>query len=160
MNWQNFYQRQEQLDKHIMETQGLKNASVTDEKILALLVEIGELANETRCFKFWSTKAASPKSVILEEYVDGLHFILSLGLDLNFYYNSVPINDRLDQTEAFLDVFTSIEDFKQNKSNSAYDKLFHSYIKLGKSLGISEEELQEAYQKKNNVNFQRQDQGY
>ncbi len=55
---------------------------VKKKKMLALLVEIGELANETRCFKYWSNKPASEREVILEEYVDGLHFILSIGIDL------------------------------------------------------------------------------
>ena len=53
--------------------------------MLALLVEIGELANETRSFKFWSVKPASEKKIILEEFVDGIHFILSLGIECGFH---------------------------------------------------------------------------
>ncbi|MFC7321100.1 dUTP diphosphatase [Halobacillus campisalis] len=160
MDWQSFYEKQSELDAHIMETQKMKEVSVIDDKILALLVEVGELANETRCFKFWSAKPSSEKSVILEEYVDGLHFILSLGLDLQFYYKEASLSLKKRETDAFLDIFTSIEHFKQEKSEASYQHLFRSYLELGNTLGFSEKDLQTAYQKKNEVNFQRQDEGY
>ena len=57
-----------------------KQTDVFQEKGLALLIELAELANETRCFKFWSTKGPSDDAVILEEYVDSIHFLLSLVL--------------------------------------------------------------------------------
>ena len=47
---------------------------------MALLVE-RELANETRSFKFWSTKGPSANEIILEEYVDSIHFLLSLLIE-------------------------------------------------------------------------------
>lgn len=52
--------------------------------ILAAIVEISELANEIRCFKHWSKKESSHKDILLEEYVDVLHFFLSIGNQLNF----------------------------------------------------------------------------
>src|SRR5688500_20051556 len=58
-----------------------KKTDVFREKCLALLVELGELANETRCFKFRSKKPRNDDSVLLEEYVDNRHFRLSLGLE-------------------------------------------------------------------------------
>nr|WP_188376774.1 dUTP diphosphatase [Halobacillus andaensis] len=160
MNWDAFYDSQAQLDAHIVKKQNLEDASVIEDKILALFVEVGELANETRCFKFWSTKPSSDQSVVLEEYVDGLHFILSLGLDLDLRYRSGSLNNTPEKTEAFLDVFTSIERFKHHKDNRSYQRMFESYLILGQSLGMTEKELQQAYEEKNKVNFQRQDQGY
>jgi dimeric dUTPase (all-alpha-NTP-PPase superfamily) len=60
-------------------------------------VELGECANEWRGFKFWSVNQLPHTSAVrtpcmmeedkeyynplLEEYVDGLHFVLELGLD-------------------------------------------------------------------------------
>ncbi len=76
---------QQALDSHIEEKHQLQNEDLFTRKTLALLVEIGELANETRCFKFWSVKPASEKQVVLEEFVDGIHFILSLGIECGFH---------------------------------------------------------------------------
>ncbi|MFG6148317.1 dUTP diphosphatase [Halobacillus sp. B23F22_1] len=160
MNWDAFYDSQAQLDAHIVKKQNLENTSMVEDKLLALFVEVGELANETRCFKFWSTKPSSDQSVVLEEYVDGLHFILSLGLDLDLRYRSRSFNYTTEKTEAFLDVFTSIEQFKHDKDNRSYQRMFENYLILGQTLGITERDLQKAYEEKNKVNFQRQDQGY
>ncbi|KNF06942.1 dUTPase [Gottschalkia purinilytica] len=54
------------------------------ERLLALQVETSELANATRCFKYWSDKGPEPKERILDEYADVLHFVLSVGNTLNF----------------------------------------------------------------------------
>ena len=74
---------QEELDSFIQKNRDT-NDDVFQAKGLALLVELAELANETRSFKFWSTKGPSDNEVILEEYVDSIHFLLSLGINLGF----------------------------------------------------------------------------
>ncbi|UOQ46192.1 dUTP diphosphatase [Halobacillus salinarum] len=160
MNWTSLYDMQEQLDNYITENHQLETSSLSEYKILALLVEIGELANETRCFKFWSTKSPSPKSTILEEYVDGLHFILSLGLDLNFRYKMADLSREMQPTAAFLNVYSSTDHFKRKLDEESYIQLFADYLTLGRTLGFDENEIQQAYCEKNEVNFQRQDQGY
>lgn len=48
--------------------------------LLSLKVELGELANETRCFKHWSAKGPADPPVILEEFADNMAFVLSIGL--------------------------------------------------------------------------------
>src|SRR5690625_5238764 len=45
---------QAELDKKIVKEKGLEGQDLLDKKILALQVELGELANEWRGFKFWS----------------------------------------------------------------------------------------------------------
>ena len=80
------YELQDELDKFIIENKNLnmsKKELLTD-SVLALQVEVSELANSTRCFKHWSNKGAEPKEVVLEEYVDVLHFFLSVGNQLGF----------------------------------------------------------------------------
>ncbi|MCA1009888.1 dUTP diphosphatase [Halobacillus halophilus] len=160
MNWETLYLMQEKLDHYIETHHQLNSSENVKEKILALQVELGELANETRCFKFWSTKQASAKETILEEYVDGLHFILSLGLDLGHRYESQPVTPFTSQTEAFLAVYSLIEQFHNHTNDQNYKELFGSYLSLGETLGFSEAELVRAYHAKNEVNYERQDQGY
>lgn len=160
MNWDSLYQMQKNLDQYIKEKQQLSVESKVEEKVLALLVELGELANETRCFKFWSTKQASEKNVILEEYVDGLHFLLSLGLDLDYKYQPTDVKGLDSQVEAFLYVYQEVNTFRSESNNQNYQSLFKSYLMLGRTLGFVEEEWISSYYKKNEVNFDRQDQGY
>ena len=84
MQLEKLFKMQKALDQHIEEKHELQQEDLFNRKVLALLVEVGELANETRCFKFWSVKPSSEKSVVLEEFVDGIHFILSLGIECGF----------------------------------------------------------------------------
>lgn len=155
------FDMQKQLDKRIHIEHGLEGKNLLPSKILALQVELGELANETRCFKFWSNKMPSPKDVILEEYVDCLHFILSIGLDrglrdvkLKQIYNS---NDLTDQ---FRDIFTYINTFQYEPTMEHYEKLFNQFLLLGRKLEFTEEEIFRSYLEKNRINHERQDQGY
>ncbi|STO07765.1 MULTISPECIES: dUTP diphosphatase [Exiguobacterium] len=160
MNWTTLFDQQRRLDERIKEEHQL-SGNQFDERLLALHVELGELANETRSFKFWSTKGPSPQDVILEEYVDGMHFLLSLGLALGYERESFPAGSSyLDATDAFLDVFRKVTNFGLSKTEAMYETLMAAYLELGYTLGFNEELIMMAYMSKNQVNHERQDQGY
>jgi len=163
MNFQKLFAMQKGLDEHIQSNHQLQNEDLFDRKVLALLVELGELANETRCFKFWSLKSPSPRNVILEEFVDGIHFILSLGLELGFDQESdfsadVPVQESI--SGQFLAVFEQISRFRASRAQKDYQLLFQTYLDLGQQLGFSAEDIEKAYMEKNDVNYKRQEQGY
>lgn len=162
MDWEKLYQTQKQLDQYIIDNHNLSaEEDLFQHRYLALLVELGELANETRCFKFWSTKSKSETEIILDEYVDGIHFILSLGLEKDYYFSLTEIEDiSFSETEQFNRVFAAAVQFKQQTTKENYDNLFINYLQLGQLLGFQAEHIQAAYYKKNEVNFARQDQGY
>ncbi|HOH68301.1 MAG TPA: dUTP diphosphatase, partial [Bacilli bacterium] len=65
------YRLQGELDARIASNHKTSYEKTTDDRLMALIVEIGELANETRCFKYWSNKGPSPREVLLDEYADG-----------------------------------------------------------------------------------------
>lgn len=94
------------LNKYSLVT--FKDSDFLTEKILALQVEVSELANATRCFKYWSKKKSEPKERLLDEYADCLHFLLSIA----------------------------------------------------NTLGFTAEEIEQAYIKKHEVNYKRQEEGY
>lgn len=54
MNLQKLFKAQKELDDRINKEKGLEGQDLLGKKILALLVELGELANEERSWKFWS----------------------------------------------------------------------------------------------------------
>ncbi|MBM7714770.1 dUTP diphosphatase [Siminovitchia sp. FSL H7-0308] len=163
MTFQDWFTMQRELDRYIETNHGLQKEDVTDKKILALLVEIGELANETRCFKFWSKKPAAEREKILEEFVDGIHFILSIGLDLGLEereFSIISHEGNEDLVRGFLAVFERVNALRQSRSAEDYEQLLRRYFVLGHSLGFSMDEVQEAYKMKNKVNYKRQDEGY
>lgn len=84
---------QRDLDSKIVEGKELQERNLVPETTLALIVEIGEMANEYRGFKFWSNdqnprtkKIHSDRdgyvetNPLLEEYVDAMHFFISLAI--------------------------------------------------------------------------------
>lgn len=161
MNLSKLFELQKELDEHIIEQHNLKGVSLLSRKILALNVEIGELANETRCFKYWSTKKPSSKNVILEEYVDCLHFILTIGLEKDFSDVDIEIKSMdYSLTEAFQNLYIDVNDFVVCSTKDHYITLFEDFLSLGINLGFTEQDIEEAYLEKNNINHRRQEEGY
>jgi dimeric dUTPase (all-alpha-NTP-PPase superfamily) len=157
---------QKELDKYIETKRGLSEESLLERKLLAFQIELAELANETRSFKFWSEKEASPQEVILEEYVDGIHFLLSIGIEYG-YDNQISVNESVHKkgsnkelVETFFHVMENILLLKNEGTKSRYEQLFQEYLKLGSLLEFQTEDITRAYMQKNEVNHQRQDQGY
>jgi len=152
---------QKQLDDKILKEHGLEETNLLQPKTLALLVELGELANETRCFKYWSKKGPSEREVILEEYVDCLHFILSIGLHEG--YRAIAPVQRIsaeNETALFLEIYRITNQLQQESTHEGYLELFEAFLSLGEKLGFVWEEIYSAYLKKNEVNHQRQAKGY
>ncbi|KMY51184.1 dUTP diphosphatase [Peribacillus loiseleuriae] len=165
MNIAKLFDMQKSLDQHIQEKHQLHEEDLIEKKILALFVELGELANETRCFKFWSLKGPSTRQTILAEYVDGIHFILSLGIGCKLQVTSVDekvgqSSKVHDVTTQFLRIYASIQSFSMEQSQKNYENMFADYLLLGNMLGFSGEDVEQAYVEKNQINYERQQQGY
>jgi dimeric dUTPase (all-alpha-NTP-PPase superfamily) len=163
MNLAKLFEMQNEIDKRIEKLHNLDSNELFSKKLLALLVELGELANETRCFKFWSLKAPSEKAVILDEFADGLHFILSLGILLKAE-NQIDMKAELTQivepTIQFIKVYQLITELNSDRTLEKMNEVFMAYLELGNLLGFSKEDIENAYFKKNEVNHKRQDSGY
>lgn len=171
LNIKNLFSLQKVLDDRIVKENNITHDRF-DILIMALFDELGECAKETRCFKDWSKKDPSPRAVILEEYVDGFHFILSIGLYNGFESehefirehitaNNIGVaemNDRMIITQCFLGMYMSVIDYV-GKDITYYD-LISDYVYLGLRLGFTCKEIETAYFEKNEVNHKRQDEGY
>ncbi|PIC71327.1 dUTPase [Sporosarcina sp. P16b] len=161
MKLHQLFEMQRALDTYIQKNHQT-NETFT-ERGLALVVELSELANETRCFKFWSTKGPSADSVILEEYVDSIHFLLSLGIEKGFDgLEEWPASDTKDQnlTQQFIQTGQSIYAFLDSLAFEDYKKIWVNYGALANTLGFTEEQIIQAYIDKNEENYARQRSGY
>ena len=164
MNVSHLFAIQKVLDDRILAEHGLKGSDLFVKKIIALHVELGELANETRSFKYWSKKGPSPREIILEEFVDVLHFTLSLGIDLGCtdLSDALPVHParRRDLTEQFAVLLTAVSVLAATRAAADYRALFSELFALGNLLGFAAEEIERAYLQKNEKNHQRQNEGY
>lgn len=155
------FDMQKQLDTYIEQNNGVER-DVFREKVLALTVELAELANETRCFKFWSRKGPSPKAVLIEEYVDSIHFLLSLGIlkgmdDLSEWPEG---EEEGDLTDLFLSTQRAVLEFGDRQDRPSYVAIWVLYRVIAEKLGFTADEMIQAYREKNEENYARQQQGY
>lgn len=160
MQFRQLFEKQRQLDRFIEENQQVQK-DVFAEKGLALLVELSELANETRCFKFWSTKGPSKRAVLLEEYVDSVHFMLSLGNMRGFLLEEWPyLKKKQELTETFLNTTQTILTFLQHQTEENYRAMWEQYSIIAYNLDFSIDDVLHAYELKNEKNYERQRNGY
>lgn len=174
MNLQPLFETQAILDNRIKDKHNLHGEDLLDKKILALQVELGELANEWQMFKFWKddpkpqtdtcTYCEGDKRVyavnrklnvstpvtkcpvcrgtgerevnpLLEEYVDCLHFILSIGNEIggmetyNYYAMDSPLNKNLVDT--FTSLITDAESLKDPDRVQSYVFIFFKVFIIG-----------------------------
>lgn len=171
MNLSKLYETQTILRDRI----GYYESDRLEKLTLALLVELGECSNEHRGFKFWSKdqkprtrKARFPYmdlddgefyNPLLEEYVDCLHFVLELGIEIGYYPESVGAYKYSTITEQFKELFWAVSNLDEY-GRADYIGLFARFIGLGEMLGFTWNEIETAYFKKNKINHIRQDTGY
>lgn len=182
LNLSKLFEMQKVLDDRIVKEKGLEGKDFLDKKILALQVELGELANEWRGFKFWSedreprtfkaipipdvdgavVKGFDSVNPLLEEYVDCLHFILSIGLELDFakFVKEIEVVKNKGITEQFIFIFTKVGTLLTFQGLPNYIHIIHNFIGLGEMLGFTSEQIEQAYISKNEINHARQKNGY
>ncbi len=152
---------QKALDEEIHSLHHESYETTFQKRELALLVELGEFANETRCFKFWSLKKPSEKEVILDEYADAIHFFLSLGIAIgneSLVGEVTPTYE--DLTKQLLLVYEEVALFSLSSKLEDYKTAFLDFLAILPLLGYSQEDLFIAYKKKLEVNYKRQENHY
>ena len=156
------FELQQVLQDRIEKEHNITIEETKDLRILALLVELGECANETRSFKYWSTKNSSPKSVVLEEFVDGIHFLLAIGIDNGYTPDVIAFekSDSNDISRQFLQVYKDVCKLHDGFTKEDYETCFSNYLQLLPMLGIDVSEVFDAYVSKNKENHHRQDINY
>lgn len=165
MNPTMFFELQKPLRDKIIKQHKLHGQPLLENFILALQVELAELANAWRGFKHWSTNREMNRDAALEEYADCLSFILEIGLELDITPNHIKEirgGTILNQFNELFYICADLDYCRQKGYSVAnqYYFLFENFIGLGKMLGFSKKEIELAYIRKNQINHQRQAEGY
>ena len=170
MNLKELFEIQAGLDFHIEKNHPPKEGEDRiQKKVLALQVELGEFVNELpEVFKFWSYKKNNYEKA-LEEYIDGIHFFLSIG-------NYIGVNKEAEYGEGnthksvmtllalinknVADAWWHYSDNKKQDFGLAWLNGFNRYLWLGELLGFTEDMIVQAYLEKNSENHRRQLESY
>ncbi len=144
---------------------------------VALDVELSEMANASEWFKVWKShrgkaqEGLTHKQTLLFEYVDALDFLLLIGNLKN--WNHIILNSQSDLKKIklikkednldkqYLVMKKMIFDSYFNRSEDAFNHAWRLFLKFGLvDFEFSEEEIEKAFNKKNNVNLGRQKDNY
>ena len=145
MNIKKMLEAQKELDAALFQKGGLKEYPIEQIKT-AYRVELGEALQEWKSFKYWKkNKGIIDINKLLEEVADCLHFALSLENEIkNYNYEEVfKYYDKYDLYEIIDKCFT------------IYGTVLGDTIALGLKLGFTLDQLEEAYYKKNKINWDR-----
>ncbi len=156
------YEKQYELDMEIAENHHISYDETKKQRVLALLVELGEFANATRCFKFWSFKPSESKERVLDEYADGLHFLLSIGLACDYKVNSIDMDEDVegDLVDAILKCYEAVSYFGAHRNLVSYVNMFEAYLKILSKIGYTWSDAYDAYFAKLAENHHRQETNY
>lgn len=157
MNTEKLLSMQEMLNAHAATTYNVSNENTFEEKIVALLAIVGDLANKSACTSYFDLNEKGTLPEILQEYVKGLAYLLSIGRECDFqdnilYKNRIHISEQ-NVTKQLLNVFEAVCLFKVRKSIEVYTILYVNYVHLGDLLGLERKEVEETYMSKGNQHF-------
>jgi len=127
-----------------------------------------------KCEECNGTGEIGYRNPLLEEYVDCLHFILSIGLEIECTPTNCGASLTVpnDITNQFMCLMEEAFKIRHNLSykdihKSALETAFSNYRRvlgifkgLGEMLGFTWDEVEDAYYAKNKINHERQESGY
>ena len=201
MDFKKLQEMQRALDDAILKEKPEMTAEERFEKTLvALSVEIAELANTAEHFKFWKENKGkvdgkrfradvdysreqiigyydynngaayqipfehAHKLTLVEEASDCLHFILSLAnqlnVDIDLIFDKNSILKLRTNEEYYLFILNRIHLLNARRWEEDTITPLYSFLGYIENLGITTQELEQAYYDKNEINYRRLREGY
>ncbi|UUD35692.1 dUTP diphosphatase [Mycoplasmopsis caviae] len=162
MNLSKIFTMQKELDEAITARNDI-NAKASKNKIrefhymklLALLVETAEFANEVQTFKYWKATKEVDKDKALEEFADILHFVGSFAYQYDVEPNINPLIMSRDVNKQICLLFQTISSATNNINKFVIGEILALTLGTAKLLGYTQKDLLEAYYSKNKKNYER-----
>ena len=155
MNIKKMLEAQKKLDEANLKKAGIEEYPIEEVKT-AYRVELGELLQEWKQFKFWkSSKGEIDREKLLEEWADCCHFALSLENEEIEDYENEEFKEENFTALPRMDIYCVIDICFETKYSILIDT-----VALGLKLGFTLEELEKAYYRKNKINGDRVNSNY
>lgn len=124
------------------------NTTRINQKILSFLHDLSEVALESRCYLFWEKEEPVNHQQLLENYLEGLTMLMSIGYELRIdsIKNHTEIPENQDLYSLFFKIYHSILNVQKQYSSEDYQNTIDDYFTLGFKLGIDIDEIIDNYQ--------------
>ncbi len=141
------YKNNNKLDDIFIEQFSKKDKDMYKKNKLELLVEIGEFANETKCFKYWTNKAPN-RDLVLEEFADCIIMTLCLYNYKNLILEDLEFNRIEDVNDNIAYLYKLGSNFYFNDDKDTLKEILFNLINVASLLNITKDEIVEASLKK------------
>ena len=141
------YKKNNKLDDIFIEQFSKKDKDMYKKNKLELLVEIGEFANETKCFKYWTNKAPN-RDLVLEEFADCIIMTLCLYNYKNLVLEDLEYNKKEDVNDNIAYLYKLGSNFYFNDDKDTLKEILFNLINVASLLNITKDEIVEASLKK------------
>ncbi|AOR24842.1 dUTP diphosphatase [Clostridium taeniosporum] len=150
MNVKDLFETQRMINKNLTLNNQLDNCKIKTRKYLEFNIKISELANETKCFKYWKdTSNFIDMQVVFRKYISCLSQIITIGLDNN-YSDLTEVDVKPNDyclSDQFLNLYIDINDLIISPSKDHYLTLFEDILSLAITLGFTQAEIKNAFSK-------------
>ena len=141
------YKNNNKLDDIFIEQFSKKDKDMYKKNKLELLVEIGEFANETKCFKYWTNKTSN-RDLVLEEFADCIIMTLCLYNYKNLILEDLEYNKKEDINDNIAYLYKLGSNFYFNDDKDTLKEILFNLINVASLLNITKDEIVEASLKK------------
>lgn len=122
-----------------------------EKNVIALIIEISEFINETKCFKYWSIKSPK-KDYVLEELADSITMCLSFITYFKSDLNNIP--SHINTKNIFLvinEIYKDASKLIDNKDVLLIKNILSNLFYLSELLNLEKDEIYNACYKKMDI---------
>ena len=149
------YDLNRKLDQKFIKKYAKNEPLYFEKNCIEFLIELGELVNETKCFKYWTVKKPN-KELVLEEYADCIIMIFPFFGMLDVNLDNLGEHQESDNILVVINyLYHQGTKLMTELSEALVKDIFVNLLYLGDLLELSKEEIIEATIKKQNKVEQR-----
>ena len=139
MQIEDLFKIQKEANNKVQIDTNLSGYKLLARKHLELQIKMSELANETKCYKYWiDDNFTVNKSTVFDKYISCFRQVLSLGIDKG--YDSIKCitiqPSEYCLSDQFLNLYIDINDLLISSSEDHYVTLLEDFLSLAISLGF------------------------
>ena len=159
VKWNELYKNNQRLDEIFIDKYH-DDTRLFDKNCIELMVEIGEFVNETKIFKYWTTKESNMEKV-LEEYADVITITLTFFREFNLSIKEdYPKIEEKDILKLIMELYQKTYNFFKYRDKNLIEEIFYYTLYIGTLLNFKECDVLEAIENKQKIIEERLNSNY
>ena len=142
MNINLIYKKEKIINAEFRKKYNYSDPVIFYEQVLELIVELSELAYETKCFKYWKKDQASAKEIIFREYENCLMIALSFCDLIEIKTIELTKVEKKDIIQMFIHLNNLASQIKINLNDKLLIEIISNLVELSNLLNFLNEDIE------------------